>query len=302
VKTIAIVARPKKEEARVLAREILSRYPGLEFLIQDHLAPHVGRPAATNEEIALRAGLMIVLGGDGTIIHGARMLHGRAVPILGVNLGSLGFLTEVPVSDVWEVLERALRGQAQVDSRMKLSCRVYRDDALVFEDEVLNDVVINKSALARIANHEMWLDGAYVAGYQSDGLIFATPTGSTAYSLSAGGPIVHPAVDCVIVTPICPHALTQRPIVIPGDQLVKVQLSSEVTDVYLTADGQAGLPLKRGDRVEVQKSLHRVLIVRNRKLDYFTILRQKLRWGERGVVEQGGAQGGGDGAESAKDG
>lgn len=291
MKTIAIVARPKKEEARTLARAILERYSHLEFLIQDHLAPHVGRPVASSDEIAQRAELMLVLGGDGTLIHGARMLRGRPVPVLGVNLGSLGFLTEVPVEDAFDAMDQTLRGQAQVDSRMKLACRVYRDEGLVYEDEVLNDVVINKSALARMANHEMWLDGAYVAGYQSDGIIFATPTGSTAYSLSAGGPIVHPSVDCVIVTPICPHALTQRPIVVPGDQLMKVQLSSEVTDIYLTADGQAGLPLKRGDRVEVEKSPHRTLIVRSRKLEYFSILRQKFRWGERGVAEQGTANG-----------
>ncbi len=285
MKTIAIVARPKKEEARVLAQEIMERHPQLEFLLQDHLAQQLSLPATSHEEIALRADLMIVLGGDGTLIYGARMLQGRQVPILGVNLGSLGFMTEVPVGDALPALERTLAGQAHVESRMKLSCRLYRGGTLVMEDEVLNDVVINKSALARIANHEMWLDGAYVAGYQSDGLIFSTPTGSTAYSLSAGGPIVHPGVDCVVVTPICPHALTQRPIVVPGDRLLRVQLSSEVTDVYLTVDGQSGLALKKGDCVEVEKSPHRVLLIRNDKLDYFSILRQKLRWGERGVAD-----------------
>lgn len=285
MKTIAIVARPKKDEARALALQILEQHPDREFLIQDHLAHQLGRVAARAEDIAERTELMIVLGGDGTLIHGARMLRGRQVPILGINLGSLGFLTEVPVEDAFPAIERTLAGQAHIESRMKLSCRLYRNGNLVLDDEVLNDVVINKSALARIANHEMWLDGVYVAGYQSDGLIFSTPTGSTAYSLSAGGPIVHPAVDCVVVTPICPHALTQRPIVVPGDQLVRVQLSSDVTDIYLTVDGQSGLPLKKGDSVEVEKSPHRVLIIRNEKLDYFSILRQKLRWGERGVAD-----------------
>jgi NAD+ kinase len=216
------------------------------------------------------------------LIYAACMHRGRQIPILGINLGSLGFMTEVPVSDAMEAISRTLKGQARVESRMKLSCRVYRNGVLLLDDEVLNDVVINKSALARIANHEVSLDGVYVATYQSDGLIFSTPTGSTAYSLSAGGPIVHPAVDCVVVTPICPHALTQRPIVVPGDQLVRVQMTGEVSDVYLTADGQSGLALKRGDSVEVEKSPHRVLIVRNERLDYFSILRLKLRWGERG--------------------
>jgi NAD+ kinase len=246
------------------------------------VAEPLGRTAVSDEELARRADLMVVLGGDGTLIYGARMLKGRPVPILGVNMGSLGFLTEIPVADAAATLDAVLAGRGRVDSRMKLSCRLFRGDELVLEDEVLNDVVINKSALARIADHETWLDGAFVATYRADGVIFSTPTGSTAYSLSAGGPIVHPSIDCVVVTPICPHALTQRPIVVPGDQLVRVKLTSDVSDVFLTIDGQAGQSLKKGDRIEIQRSLNRVMLVRNPQLDYFAILRQKLRWGERG--------------------
>lgn len=282
MKTIAIVARPKKDEATQLARQIMERYPDREFLLQPHVAEPLGRPAVSDEELSRRAELMIVLGGDGTLIYGARLLKGRPVPVLGVNLGSLGFMTEIPVADVFTVIDGVLEGRGRIESRMKLSCRLFRDDALVLEDEVLNDVVINKSALARIADHETWLDGAFVATYRADGVIFSTPTGSTAYSLSAGGPIVHPSIDCVIVTPICPHALTQRPIVVPGDQLIRVKLTSDVSDVFLTIDGQAGQSLKKGDRIEVQRSLNRVMLVRNPQLDYFAILRQKLRWGERG--------------------
>lgn len=282
MKTIAIVARPKKDEATQLARQIMERYPDREFLLQSHVAEPLGRPAVTDEELSRRAELVIVLGGDGTLIYGARLLKGRPVPVLGVNLGSLGFMTEIPVSDAFTVIDGVLEGRGRIESRMKLSCRLFRDDALVLEDEVLNDVVINKSALARIADHETWLDGAFVATYRADGVIFSTPTGSTAYSLSAGGPIVHPSIDCVIVTPICPHALTQRPIVVPGDQLIRVKLTSDVSDVFLTIDGQSGQPLKKGDRIEVQRSLNRVMLVRNPQLDYFAILRQKLRWGERG--------------------
>lgn len=282
MKTIAIVARPKKDEATQLARQITERYPDREFLLQPHVAEPLGREAVSDDELSRRAELVIVLGGDGTLIYGARLLKGRPVPVLGVNLGSLGFMTEIPVSDVFTVLDGLFAGRGRIESRMKLSCRLFRDDALVLEDEVLNDVVINKSALARIADHETWLDGAFVATYRADGVIFSTPTGSTAYSLSAGGPIVHPSIDCVIVTPICPHALTQRPIVVPGDQLIRVKLTSDVSDVFLTIDGQAGQPLKKGDRIEVQRSLNRVMLVRNPQLDYFAILRQKLRWGERG--------------------
>ncbi len=285
MKTIAIVARPRKDEAAELAQQIIEAFPDREFLVQEHLGAQIGRAFVSDEELAARAELVLVLGGDGTLIYAARMQRGREIPILGINLGSLGFMTEVPVADAMGAITQVLQGKARVESRMKLSCRVYREGVLLLDDEVLNDVVINKSALARIANHEVSLDGVYMATYQSDGLIIATPTGSTAYSLSAGGPIVHPAVDCVVVTPICPHALTQRPIVVPGDQLVRVHMTGEVSDVYLTTDGQSGLALKRGDSVEVEKSSHRVLIIRNERLDYFNILRQKLRWGERGNDE-----------------
>ena len=152
---------------------------------------------------------------------------------------------------------------------------------VIFQDEVLNDVVINKGALARIGDHEMLVGGQYVTTFKADGVIVATPTGSTAYSLSAGGPIVHPTVDAIILTPICPHALTQRPIVVPGIQSVSVVLKGDAEEFYLTLDGQAGLALQSGDRLEVKRSENRVVLVRNPRLDYFGMLRQKLRWGER---------------------
>jgi NAD+ kinase len=281
VKTIALVAKRGKPEAVTLAKELKVLHPTLEFLAEDHLATALGWPVTPTAELGERADLMVVLGGDGTLIQGARILKGRPVPILGVNLGSLGFMTEIPQEETFSAFADVLVGKVKIDSRMKLACRMYREGKLVVEDEVLNDVVINKSALARIADHETWLANAFVALFKSDGVIFATPTGSTAYSLSAGGPIVHPSIDCVVVTPICPHALTQRPIVVPADQVIKTVLTSEVSDVYLTIDGQQGHALKTGDRVEVQKSENRVLLVRNRQLDYFGVLRQKLHWGTR---------------------
>lgn len=281
MKTIALIAKPKKHEAAQLAREFKQAHPAIDFLVEGHFAEQLGWAATSEAELRERAELLVVLGGDGTLIHAARLLRGKPVPILGVNLGSLGFMTEIPVADALPVLERAIKGEARVDARMKLACRLIRDGKVVLEDEVLNDVVIAKSALARIADHETWLDGAYVATFKSDGVIFSTPTGSTAYSLSAGGPIVHPSIECVIVTPICPHALTQRPIVVPADQPLKVQLTSEVSDVFLTIDGQVGQPLKLGDTLEVQRAPTQVKIVRNPKLDYFGVLRTKLRWGER---------------------
>ncbi len=281
MKTIALIAKPKKDEAALLARQLKQAHPAIDFLVEAHFAEQLGWAATAPDVLRERAELVIVLGGDGTLIHAARLLRGKPVPILGINLGSLGFMTEVPVADAMTVLDSVLKGEAQLTSRMKLSCRLVRDGKTVLEDEVLNDIVIAKSALAKIADHETWLDGAYVATFKADGVIFATPTGSTAYSLSAGGPIVHPSVDCVVVTPICPHALTQRPIVVPADQPLRVQLTSEVSDVFLTIDGQVGQPLKLGDRVEVMKAAARVQIVRNPNLDYFGVLRTKLHWGER---------------------
>jgi NAD+ kinase len=189
-------------------------------------------------------------------------------------------MTEVPVTEAFNMLDSVLASKAHIDSRMKLSCRLFRGDTLMLSREVLNDVVINKSALARINDLETFLDSAFMATFKADGVIFATPTGSTAYSLSAGGPIVHPSIDCVVVTPICPHALTQRPIVVPGDQTLTVKVSA-LRDVFVTFDGQEGHPLEKGDRIEVQKSANRVYLVRNPSLDYVTILRQKLHWGER---------------------
>jgi NAD+ kinase len=282
VKTLLIVAKRGLEDAVHIAREIRERYPQMRSLVDELLARAAGWPIeADDETLASWADLVVVLGGDGTLIHAARLLRGRAVPILGVNMGNLGFMTEIPRQDIWPVLSDVLEGRFQTESRLKLTCRCYREGQVVVEDEVLNDVVINKGALARMADHEMSVDGQYVTTYKSDGVIVATPTGSTAYSLSAGGPIVHPIVDCMIVTPICPHALTQRPIVIPSERIVHFDLKETTEDVYLTLDGKAGHTLRPGDRIEVQRSPNRALLVRNPKMGYFAILRQKLRWGER---------------------
>ncbi len=280
MKTVALISRPQKEEAIALAKELIAAFPDHTFLVEPHIATALGVKSSTNEELGA-AELAVILGGDGTLIHGARVFRGKPVPIVGVNLGSLGFMTEIPVSEAIATLKLLFDGKAKIDSRMKLTCRLFRGETCLLEDEVLNDVVINKSALAKIAAHETWLDGSFVATYMADGVIFSTPTGSTAYSLSAGGPIVHPSVDCVVITPICPHALTQRPIVVPGDQLLSVRLTSDLQDYFLTIDGQSGHPLQKGDRIEVLKSPNRVLLVRNPTLDYFAILRTKLHWGER---------------------
>ncbi len=281
MKTLAVVAKKGSAEAAVLARRLRQRHPALTLLADPDFAAELGWTVASQEEVAARAELVVVLGGDGTLIRAARLLGGRPVPILGINLGSLGFMTEVPATEGLDVLDEVLAGRGSVQQRMKLGCRVVRRGAVAVEDEVLNDVVINRGALSRIADHETRIDGKLIATFKSDGLIVATPTGSTAYALAAGGPIVHPGLDCALIVPICPHALTQRPLVVPGDQVVSIHLGEEAADIYVTFDGQSGHALLAGDTLEVRRSPNRVLLVSNPRLDYFAVLREKLHWGER---------------------
>jgi NAD+ kinase len=283
VQTLLLVAKKDKPEAAELAARIRERYSSLEVLGDRLLAHVLGWPRLEDRELATRAELVVVLGGDGTLIHAARLLAGRStpVPIMGVNLGSLGFMTEIPVEDLFSTLDEVLAGRFKVDSRMKLTCRLVREGRVVVEDEILNDVVINKGALARVADHEVSIDGVPIATYKADGVILSTPTGSTAYALSAGGPIVHPSVDCTVLAPICSHALTHRPIIVPADRTIRIALRSETADTFLTLDGQTGHSLQCGDSIEVVRSPNRVNLVRNTRVGYFSILRQKLHWGER---------------------
>jgi NAD+ kinase len=242
-----------------------------------------GLEVVTEEaEVARSADLVVVLGGDGTLIHAARLMNGKAVPILGVNMGSLGFMTEIPQADLYGALDLVLAGKAVLSERMKLRVHLHRGGRPEpdLDAEVLNDVVISKAALSRMAELETRCSGEYVTTYKADGVIVATPTGSTAYALAANGPIMYPTMRGVIIAPICPHTLTQRPLVVPDDENIEIILTND-TEVYLTLDGQKGLPLRRGDRVQVKQSLNRVLLVRNPNLDFFGILRAKLRWGER---------------------
>ena len=224
----------------------------------------------------------MVLGGDGTLIHAATLVAGRPVPILGVNMGNLGFMTEVPQTELYTALEEVLAGKAQVSERMKLRVHLHHEGSTerVVDMEVLNDLVLAKGALSRMVELEIRCGGAFVSTLRGDGLIVATPTGSTAYALSAAGPIMDPTMRGVIIAPICPHTLTQRPLVVPDDKTVELQIRND-SEVYLTLDGQKGLKLQRGDRVQAKQSQNRVLLVRNPRIDFFGILRAKLRWGDR---------------------
>jgi len=269
---VGVVAKRTSAEAGETVHyvERFLRGKGLEVLLDE---AEVGRSAE----------LVVVLGGDGTIIHAARLLNTRAVPILGINMGSLGFMTEVPQSELYPALELVLAGRATVSSRMKFRVHLHRGgrtEGPELDADVLNDAVIAKGALSPMAELDTSFDGSYVTTYKADGVIVATPTGSTAYSLAANGPIVYPTMRGVIITPICPHTLTQRPIVVPDDKVTNIVLLNNA-NVYLSLDGQTGVPLSRGDRVQVKQSPNRVLLVRNPQIDFFGILRAKLRWGER---------------------
>ncbi len=250
----------------------------------DLLGPHALEPnvkTIEREAFPSQAEMILVLGGDGTLLSVARLVGDHKVPILGVNLGGLGFLTEIALEELYRVLERVVQGDFTTDERVVLSASVIRKGKGVAEFPVLNDAVINKGALARIIDMETTINGEYVTTFKSDGLIISTPTGSTAYNLSAGGPIVYPSLHCIILTPICPHTLTNRPIVVPDEVEIRATLKTRQQEVMLTLDGQQGFPLEVEDVVEVKKAAVGILLIKSPYRHYFEVLREKLRWGER---------------------
>jgi NAD+ kinase len=281
VATVGLIPRLAREAAAELAREMvrwLTKH-GHTALVEEE-AGVSGAPALPGREMAARADLLVVLGGDGTLIHAAGLCDHREVPILGVNMGALGFLTEIPRERALTMLEKALAGELALSRRLMLDVQVRHRGHTLLAGSVLNDAVISKNALSRLAALEVQVDGRAATTYEADGLIVATPTGSTAYSLSADGPIVIPTLDAILLTPICPHALTQRPLVLPPSSVVSVTLAS-ASEMFVTLDGARGRPLEIGHEVRIQPAKHRTLILRNPDLDHFTILREKLRWGTR---------------------
>ena len=224
--------------------------------------------------------LLIVLGGDGTLLAAAREVGSREIPIFAVNLGSLGFLTTITLEQMYPELERALEGKCRIGPRRMLHCQVVRNGEPIAEYEALNDAVFSKAELARMINIDVHVDAHYVCRYRADGLIIATPTGSTAYSLSAGGPIIFPSVDALCLTPICPHMLTNRPVLVSGEAVIRVDVLDD-TAPYLTVDGQVGQPLAKGDQVFCRNSKTKVMLIRPPHMLYFDVLRAKLKWGAR---------------------
>jgi NAD+ kinase len=223
--------------------------------------------------------LIVVLGGDGTMISTARMVGDHQVLVLGINYGSLGYLTDFRIEEMTPALEAILRGEYDIDSRVMLHAEHWRGEEMLAKGRVLNDVVINKAALARIIEIEVSLNELYVNSFRADGLIVSTPTGSTAYNLSAGGPIIYPSMNAVVLTPICPFTLTNRPIVIPDTAMIEMKLLNENEGVVLTLDGQIGHTLQSGDCVRIRKSRTTFNLVQPPNRNYFDVLRNKLKWG-----------------------
>ncbi len=240
-----------------------------------------GPQAFPRKELGSKIDLAIVLGGDGTLLSAARSLAGHDVPILPVNLGALGFLTSVTLDELYPLLDQIVGGTCRTSSRMMLDAEVSSNGHTTERKCALNDAVANKGALARMLDFDVYVNQNHVGRYRADGLIVATPTGSTAYSLAAGGPIVDPELEAFVITPICPHMLTNRPIVIPSTARIDLDFAAAEDPVHVTLDGQTGFQLKANDRVTITKSANRVTLVRPPNKTYFEILRSKLRWGER---------------------
>lgn len=286
IRTVGIISRPRPDDIGPMLPPLLKwlRARGVEIVCDRETAGCVeglAEQTLDREELPARSDLLIVLGGDGTLLAAARLAAERDVPILPVNLGGLGFLTTVSQDELYPVLEEVFEGKHRVSERVMLEAEVQRAGAVVRRQIALNDAVLNKAALARIMDLELRVNGEYVTTYKADGLILSTPTGSTAYSLSAGGPIVYPLVAAFVVTPICPHTLTNRPLVIPDSATIEIDCGAGSGAVYLTLDGQVGIELEPGERVIVRKSEKKLRLMRASRRTYFEILRKKLKWGER---------------------
>jgi len=279
VKSVAIITKKHKPDALEAGRALqawLTARGVAACHVENEPEPHI--PALPPD-----VEFIVVMGGDGTILSVARHYAERGVPIFGVNLGGLGFLTEISLEELYPCMEsHVLTGNFEVEERLMLTVTLHRQGRVFWQENVLNDAVINKGALARIAEMTTWIDGEYLTVYRADGLIVATPTGSTAYNLSAGGPIVYPTLHHILLLPICSHTLSNRPIILPDTVTVAVTVD-ETQDVYLTLDGQVGQAMQPGDRVEIRRAPYHLKLVKSPHRSHFEILRTKLGWGELGV-------------------
>lgn len=288
IKRIGIVLKPNQPDALRTVCELVTWLDergimliGTPELERDRIQHETGCAVeqVAPEEIAANVDLILVLGGDGTMIATARMIGDREVPVLGVNYGGLGYLAEFRIEELYRALDSILSGNFRLDRRVMLGVELQRSGESITRNRVLNDVVINKSALARIIEIEAYLNQHFINAFRADGLIISTPTGSTAYNLSAGGPIIFPSMNAVVITPICPFTLSNRPIVVPDDATIELRLKTDQEEVTLTLDGQVGFALKVEDRVIIRKSSVTFNLVQPSNRNYFDVLRDKLRWG-----------------------
>lgn len=281
----AIISKPQKPELTTILSELVEWLTGrdYQYLLDPESAAYLNASGAVEREKMpeQKPDLVIVLGGDGTLLAAARAFARTTTPILSVNLGSLGFLTEVPLADLYKTLQDWCNGSAGLEVRDMMHAMLHREGKLLHEWDALNDVVVSKGTIARMADFMIEIDGQFMAKFRADGVIVATPTGSTAYNLAANGPIVMPDVNAMVVNPICPHLLTLRPIVVPGDSSVSIHIEGVPNQTYLTVDGQEAVELALGDMVHCRRSKYSVRLVRHRPNGVFNVLRSKLKWGER---------------------
>jgi NAD+ kinase len=283
-KTVGIISKPRVAQAAGIVPELIAWLEGrgIEVRLDEVTAEYAGREGGLpREQVPEGCQLLVVLGGDGTLLAAARALRGREVPLFAVNLGGLGFLTAITTDEIYPELERAFRGEHRIGRRRMLHCELARGGETLATYEALNDVVLTKASLARMIDLDAYVDEQLVCAYKADGLIISTPTGSTAYSLSAGGPIIFPRVGALCLTPISPHMLTNRPVIVPDASVIKIVNHAADGESYLTIDGQTGEPLKRGDHVMCRRSSHVLQLIRPPRSMFFDVLRQKLKWGER---------------------
>ncbi|NOS80447.1 MAG: NAD(+) kinase [Nitrospira sp.] len=282
-KSIGILTKPKFPEVKGTLRDVVAwlRARNINVILGETSVTLLGElDGYQDAQLSNKADVLLVLGGDGTMLNAARLAAERSIPILGVNMGGLGFLTEVRLENLYPSLERVFANDYVLDERLMLQTHIHRDGETIAQGVVLNDVVISKGTLARMIELRIEIEGRFVTNLRSDGLIVSSPTGSTAYSLSAGGPIIDPAVQSLILTPVCPHTLTHRPLIVPGKDKIDLTLTSKDDGAMATLDGQVGVSITQGDTVTIQTSENRTRLIRFPESNYYDVLREKLKWGD----------------------
>jgi NAD+ kinase len=287
IRSAGIIAKLHQKDILKVVRKVSAwlRKKGVTVRFEENLGGLLKEKGEKKEILPTKVDFIIAFGGDGTLLSIARSIGDRMVPVFGVNMGSLGFLTEIEQQHLFPNLALVLDGKCRLEKRHMLKVKLRRDDKTIHQLSVLNDAVVTKTALARIIDLDIFIDGQFVSSYRADGLIVSTPTGSTAYSLAAGGPIILPQLEVICIAPICPHTLTHRPLIVSNRSTIEVILKSESEEVFLTLDGQEGIYMKPKDMITATRSNRHLFLIRPTEKNFFDILRQKLHWGEREEIK-----------------